>query len=325
MNETEALNDFMKFWKTHFPERGDREQFLRDINDRSEGLYSTKPDAEMSVYQDKVAGSYGIYEEEEFQRRTMQLILKHVFSGGVTPKQAHLVSLGCGPSSYELWLLSKGLIGRVTLVDHSPAMMERACGIAESLGLADRVVIVVADATKSGIADSKADVVFSINAMHWSENWKRWVREAGRIAKPQASIFLTCTLKHPRSRIEPPDLGEIARSTMTIKSYNMVQDVEAMAKLDPSTMVALSFRFFVSGKCNKVLTSNQAGKKKEKKIRRIPGTGTRPVMGHRPAKKTHVCASSGLLCFHHISIVMKYPLTSFQHNVTGSRSTGNFS
>ncbi|MFA5994859.1 MAG: class I SAM-dependent methyltransferase [Patescibacteria group bacterium] len=267
MNEAEALTDFVQFWQTHFPERGNREQFLRDINDRSEGLYSTKPDTEMSGYQNKVAVSYGIYEEEQHQRDTLARLWQCIFSAGVISGATHLVSLGCGPASYELWLLSRGLVGRVTLVDHSVVMLQRAQDIADKLNLSDRVVTVVADAAKNGLADSCGDMVFCINAMHWSEHWRRWVREAGRIAKPQASIFLSCTLKHPRSRIETPDLGEIARSVFSVKSFNMIQDVAAMAKLDPSTMVALSFRFFVFGRRNKV-TSNQAGKKNKKNKKR---------------------------------------------------------
>jgi ubiquinone/menaquinone biosynthesis C-methylase UbiE len=155
-----------------------------------------------------------------------------------------LVSLGCGPASYELWLLHRRMVRRITLVDHSPTMLARAMAIATQLGIAGRVTIICADASNSGLRTVSADVVFSINAMHWSAGWQRWIVEAARIAKFGAPVFISCTMGLPRSGITADNLAMATRGQFGVNDYGFVTPPQTVA----GGMAAISFRFYVSGK-----------------------------------------------------------------------------
>ena len=202
----EVLDNFQRFWELFFPEQHTlhREEVLTAIGDAERGGNCRAPDDQMAVYQNDVAGVYGAYEAVRYQLYTLCNLLESQQRGDLRPDQ-HLVSLGCGPASYELWLMMNQGPGRVTLVDHSPAMLARARSIAERLGVSERVTTIVSDATSSGLPPKSADWVFCLNGMHWSSNWRRWIYEAGRILKPGGTGYLSCTLKFPRSRIQRGD------------------------------------------------------------------------------------------------------------------------
>jgi len=54
-------------------------------------------------------------------------------------------------------------------------MLERAKSIAQRIGVEGRVQTICADALENQIPPKSADMVFSINAMHWTKRWARWV------------------------------------------------------------------------------------------------------------------------------------------------------
>lgn len=222
MSREELLSDYMVFWCRHFPEyHQDRDDFLASISEATDGQMSKRADHNMVGYQDKVAAGYGVYEASHFQLATMDHILVQIL-GRLSQPVGHLVSLGSGPASYELWLLKHGFIEQVTLLDHSPAMLARARVIAEAIGLSDRVTTIVTDISQNQLATASADVVFSINAMHWSQKWRRWIHEARRIVKPGGLAFLSCSLEMPRSGIQVEQLAKEVTAGLVVKNHGLI-------------------------------------------------------------------------------------------------------
>ncbi|OGY84543.1 MAG: hypothetical protein A3F54_05555 [Candidatus Kerfeldbacteria bacterium RIFCSPHIGHO2_12_FULL_48_17] len=249
----QALEEYKEFWLKFFPESASmtKQEAHGRVNDAISGSGSKLPDPQLVGYQDQVAEIYGAYEQLGPQLEGMKRLLEEIFVRDVEVKYPNLVSLGCGPGSYELWLLSKGFIEQVTLVDQSPAMLERACTIAEALGLAARVVIVNLEAQNTRLPSKCADVVLCINAMHWSRKWQEWIREAARLTKPGAPAFISFTADHARSKIQPQNFAREMRQYFQMQSAGFMQDVEALrqtATHNPTAFVAVSMRMFGCGK-----------------------------------------------------------------------------
>ncbi len=234
--------EFMVFWATHFPEQArSRLEALQEINELQDGSRSRVPDAAMVPYQDRVASVYGAYEDAVYQRATMCHILTHlVWNGPAT----HLVSIGCGPASYELWLLERNLVKRVTLVDQSPAMLARARVIAEAMGVTDRVTFVCADARHNGLPPMTADLVFCINSMHWSAYWVAWIQELDRVLRRKGQIFMSMTMGLPRSNIDVHGLVQVfTRHFVHTHADMVVQPIEV-----GDGNMAVSMRHYVVGR-----------------------------------------------------------------------------
>ncbi len=236
----QVMKNFAQFWAAFFPEMNEmsREEALAFAGDAQNGMFNTAPDNDMVPYQDRVAKVYGAYEAMQFQLLT----LVHLATNIQVTSKAHIVSLGSGPGSYELWTLRSAAGLTATLVDHSPEMLARARQIADKLGIGDRIETLVADAANSGVADASADMVLCINAMHWSTGWRMWIREIARVAKPGAAVFLTCSLGHPRSQITVEELAtSLAEYGLVPVNYDFISPPTE----GPGGMVMTSSRFFV--------------------------------------------------------------------------------
>lgn len=184
-----------------------------------------------------MAEVYGAYEAIEFQIATMA----HILSNLTFPKET-LVSLSSGPGTYEFWLLSQDKVSQVTLVDHSPAMLERARRIAQALGLEERVTFICNDITRNPLPPHATDAVFSINAMHWTKRWSRWVFEASRIVKFGGEAFLSCTLEAPRSEITAELLAKEVRKNFEVINANFITPPQMVG----GGMAGINFRIFVA-------------------------------------------------------------------------------
>lgn len=240
----QALEDFLAFWQTHFPEQQTltREAALASLDEQCRGFSNVAAsDQDMIPYQNDVSRVYGAYERAEFQMATMARII------GLAkrlPDHANIVSLGCGPASYELWLASQTQ-AHVTLVDYSAGMIERASEIAASLGIANRIKTIQSDASSvPSIQSHCADLVLCLNSMHWSGNWREWIVEAARIVKRRACVLVTCTFFMPRSMITPKDLAE------TMSRYFHHQEANSLVPpVDVGGgMAAVSGRFYAIGR-----------------------------------------------------------------------------
>jgi SAM-dependent methyltransferase len=92
-----------------------------------------------------------------------------------------LLDLGCGPGETATWFALQGAI--VDAVDISPGMVRVAQGLAERLGVADRVTFHVAPGESLPFADGTFDAVFGHDCLHHME-LERARDEVRRVLKP---------------------------------------------------------------------------------------------------------------------------------------------
>lgn len=263
MTIDDLIGNYLSFWEHFFLEQGaiNRGLALALINEVEDGQLSQRPDAEMIMYQDQVAEVYGAYENARFQLLTAEVLLGHTQLSKEFMPDRHLVSLGCGPASFELWLSKNQGPRQLTLIDQSSAMLQRAREIAQELGIEDRAAFIQADAIQSNLPNNCADIVFCLNSMHWSANWRKWITEAARIAKPGAVIFFTCTLLLPRSKIERKQFETEVRRFFADAVFGSIVPPEFVGQ-----KMFFSGRYYgICRKGRRGAVTIKAGKKKKKK------------------------------------------------------------
>jgi ubiquinone/menaquinone biosynthesis C-methylase UbiE len=212
------MMDYQTFWRTYFPEQAliSRERALEKTGKKQQ--FATVE--ELRDYQRAVAPVYGAYELEAFQLVTMEKLLPALdqFS-----QKGHLISLGSGPGSYELWLLAMGFIRECTLVDISESMLERAREIAKSLDLADRIQTICEDISTVSLPEESADACVSINSLHWSPTWREWIKKAIKYTKPGGFLFLSGSLFFPQSQITQEQFLGVAARGIAIREHGFLQ------------------------------------------------------------------------------------------------------
>jgi SAM-dependent methyltransferase len=240
--------DYQTFWRTYFPEQEllSREQALAQTGAKQQ--FATIE--ELRDYQKAVAPVYGAYELETFQLVTMEKLLPALdqFSQG-----GHLISLGSGPGSYELWLLAMGFIRECTLVDISESMLERAREIAKNLDLAHRVQTMCEDITTVSLPEGCADACISVNSLHWSQGWREWIKKAIKYTKPGGFLFLSGSLFFPQSQITQEQFVGVAARGITIRDQGYIQPATIIGN-----QLAYSTRYYVTGnkKTRKEMSGN---------------------------------------------------------------------
>ena len=142
-------------------------------------------------------------------------------------------------------------------------MLQRASGIAQELDIADRVTTIVADATQSGLLNGSADIVFSLNSMHWSQNWRKWIVEAARILRPGGVVFFTCSLSMPRSKILRQEFEAEVQRYFTNVCFGGIVPLEIVGgKFKVST------RYYAIGRKGGTTAPSRSGKKNKKNKKR---------------------------------------------------------
>lgn len=239
--------DYQTFWRTYFPEQEllSREQALAQTGAKQK--FATVE--ELRDYQKVVAPVYGAYELETFQLVTMEKLLPALdqFS-----QKGHLISLGSGPGSYELWLLAMGFIQKCALIDISENMLERAREIAKSLDLADRVQVICEDITTVSLPEESADACISINSLHWSQAWREWIKKAIKYTKPRGFLFLSGSLSFPQSQIMQDQFVGVAARGIAIRDQGYLQPATIIGN-----QLAYSTRYYVTG--NKKTSKEMGG------------------------------------------------------------------
>lgn len=199
------LDHYMQYWNENFPDTVGREAALVHAG-RGQGILSQD---QMIDHQNKASEVYGSYELPIAQYHTMALLAQHVF----TKKRYSVVSLGSGPASYEIYLLAAGLIDSCVLVDISPAMQNRARELAKKYGVDHQIYFFTDDTEHMGPIDGKAmqaEIVLCINSIHWSPEWRRWVKIAAAHTRKDGICFLSGTMGHPMSMIDVPTFTGVA-------------------------------------------------------------------------------------------------------------------
>lgn len=197
------IKDYTQFLRRYIPATLSRSSALA-----ATGQHTPRFDKQedMINYQNKVAAVYGAYELEALQLLTMQRVLEQVKFPIDT-----LGSLGCGPASLELWLVHTGKVQECTLVDISPAMCSRAERTASDLGIQRSVNVICAGVESANLPLGRADAILSINAMHWSTEWRIWLKIAASLLKKNGQAFLSATMQHPQSEMLIPQFVGVSR------------------------------------------------------------------------------------------------------------------
>lgn len=260
----DIMEMFRQFWLLFFPEQQliSREDALRHCRDVGQGMFALDAAPETQEgYQDKVAEVYGSYENADYHVETFMRIVAAIHAGKELYR--HLVSIGCGPGSIELFLLSTHVVEQVTLVDMSAGMLERAQAIAEQLGVADRVTFIQARGEEVELPAGGCDLAFTINSMHWSDQWGKWVDALHRSLEMNGRVFVSCSLQHPQSRIEEDVLKRyMSRRFKVLGSDWMFPDMT-----DDSGRVLRSTRYFITGR-KRPKQAHQKPKPKKKKSKK---------------------------------------------------------
>jgi len=241
--DKEIEMSFRNFWQEHFPALLSREDALQ-ITGRQQSYSSI---GELISYQDRVASVYGSYEPVDFQIRTLDTLLSQR-----AMLHGTLLSLGSGPGSYELWLLSERIIDRVVLVDISPNMIKSAEIIAQRLGISGNIQTICSSLEDLDLNES-VDVSISVNSLHWDAGWRKWIKKAASYTKPSGLIFLTGSMSFPQSQITPEQFVGVAARDIQIKERGYLLPAQVIGK-----QRVQSTRYFLIG-------SKEMQKKKGKK------------------------------------------------------------
>lgn len=246
---TEHLySSFAEFLDHYFPEHREisREEALVQIDDRNRGMLSKNTDAAMVEYQNDVASIYGSYERRDYHLKTLERLLCTLPLIGHTSDT--LLSLGCGPASFELFLLQQGAFENVILVDYSPAMISRARLIASDLNLTSQVTFHVCDGADTCrlVDQDSAAVVWSINAMHWTSRWGMWLSTMLRACRPGGSAFVSFTNGFFRTGITVKEVRRRFQKIFELRESGLVID----PFMEDGNLLAPQ-RYFLSGTKNR--------------------------------------------------------------------------
>ncbi len=142
--------------------------------------------------------------EEQFfpePAATLYDLLAGVLLGGLYDRVAReiasacpsgdVLDVGCGPGHLAIRLAALNPELRVTGLDISPAMVERAVWHARQSGLADRVRFQVGDVQAMPFPEGQFDLVVSTFSLHHWEDPVRGLAEIHRVLRPggQARIY----------------------------------------------------------------------------------------------------------------------------------------
>lgn len=104
-----------------------------------------------------------------------------------------LLDLGCGPGETSAWLAMQGAM--VDAVDISPGMIDVARGLAERLGISDRINFHVAPGESLPFEDESFDAVFGHDCLHHMD-LERARDEIRRVIKPRRRAVFAEPLGH---------------------------------------------------------------------------------------------------------------------------------
>jgi tRNA (cmo5U34)-methyltransferase len=120
-------------------------------------------------------------------------------AAAVTPAPGHVVDVGCGAGNYTLKLLQRAAPGRVTLIDLSRPMLDRA--VVRIAGAAPAVAVhaVQADVRDVDLGAGQVDVILAAAVLHHLRTPAEWEAVfAGfhRALRPGGSLWVADLVTH---------------------------------------------------------------------------------------------------------------------------------
>ena len=144
--------------------------------------------------------AYSESASQAYLERIDRTFVDHALSLGVT--QGHALDIGTGPGLIPIMLAARVPGLRLTGVDLSEPMLQKARKAAEAAGVADRFDIRLGDAKSLPFSEQSFDLVLCNSLLHHLPAPLALLNEISRVSKPGGAILLR-DLRRP-SRLEFP-------------------------------------------------------------------------------------------------------------------------
>lgn len=155
-------------------------------------------DGEVERFSDLSAGQSSIKDA-----RLMMDILAEA-SVALVPGAAEILDVGCGAGNQTLNLLRSFPGACCTLVDGSPAMLERARDRVGAVA-PGRVRLIEGDFRFAPLPEESFDLVVSAAVLHHlrdEEDWKRSIAKLHSVLKPGGVLLVSDLIRHANSNVE---------------------------------------------------------------------------------------------------------------------------
>ena len=136
------------------------------------------------------------------------------------------IDLCCCSGAGMRFLIRFRSVAEMTGVDAAEKVVERGRKRCTEEGLADRIRLLLADVTASGLPDAEADFVWGEDAWCYVEDKTRLISEAARLVKPGGLIAFTDWVEGPAGLSQ-----EEAERLFTFMKFPHVQDIEGYQAL----------------------------------------------------------------------------------------------
>jgi len=144
--------------------------------------------------------AYSAAASQAYLERIDRTFVEHALSLGVA--EGHALDIGTGPGVIPI-MLAAGVPGlRLTGVDLSEPMLQKAREAAEEAGVADRLDFRVGDAKSLPFSEQSFDLVLCNSLLHHLPDALALLNEISRLVRPGGAILLR-DLRRP-SRLEFP-------------------------------------------------------------------------------------------------------------------------
>ncbi len=144
--------------------------------------------------------AYSAAASQAYLERIDRTFVEHALSLGVA--EGHAVDIGTGPGVIPIMLAARVPGLRLTGVDLSEPMLQKAREAAEEAGVADRLDFRVGDAKSLPFSEQSLDLVLCNSLLHHLPDALALLNEISRLVRPGGAILLR-DLRRP-SRLEFP-------------------------------------------------------------------------------------------------------------------------
>ena len=144
--------------------------------------------------------AYSVAASQAYLERIDRTFAEHALSLGVA--EGHALDIGTGPGLIPIMLAARVPRLRLTGVDLSEPMLQKAREVAEEAGVADRLDFRVGDAKSLPLSERSFDLVLCNSLLHHLPDPLALLNEISRVSKPGGAILLR-DLRRP-SRLEFP-------------------------------------------------------------------------------------------------------------------------
>jgi ubiquinone/menaquinone biosynthesis C-methylase UbiE len=142
----------------------------------------------------------------------------------------HLLSIGSGPGYMETYFAKKVVPkGRVVGIDNAEKMVKKAREVS-SAQEAGNVEFRLQDAQQGlPFKDNEFDHAYSVDALHWMDNWKKALDEMVRVVKPGGKVVVVANLLLRNKKLLKEGLFDAVKKKNTkLENISVIQGWDPM-------------------------------------------------------------------------------------------------